>query len=151
MLVAEPRLGLPFLDYALSELNERTEEVCRLKLRSAAQRLADYLLDLIEDPAASPARFVLPYEKRFLAGRIGCSQPNLSRAFAALRPVGVSTKQGAVVVRDIAALRAFAGLARPQQAAGDTAPTAGSTPGGTVALSASLLLGLLGPFFVTLC
>jgi CRP/FNR family transcriptional activator FtrB len=111
MIAAEPRLGLPFLDYALSELAETAREVDRLKLRSSAQRLAEYLLGLVEDPDMTPARFVLPYEKRFLAGKIGCSQENLSRAFAALRRVGVGTQRGIVIVRDIAALRAFAGLA----------------------------------------
>ena len=41
MIAAEPRLGLPILDYALGELNEVTREVCNLKLRSSAQRLAE--------------------------------------------------------------------------------------------------------------
>ncbi len=56
-----------------------------MKLRSSVQRLAAFLLGLVEDPEMNPARFVLPYEKRFLAARIGCTQENLSRAFAALR------------------------------------------------------------------
>jgi CRP/FNR family transcriptional activator FtrB len=109
-ITAEPGLGLPFLDYALKELSEMAEEVCQLKLRSSAQRLAEYLLELIDDPEQTPARFVLPYEKRFLAAKIGCSQANLSRAFAALRELGVGTQQGGVIVRDVAALRAFAGI-----------------------------------------
>ena len=113
MVAAEPRLGLPILDYALNELNELNWEIRNLKLRSSAQRLAEYLLGLIDDPAQTPARFVLPYEKRFLAGKIGCTQANLSRAFAALRRVGVGTQQGGVIVRDVAALRAFAGMVAP--------------------------------------
>jgi CRP-like cAMP-binding protein len=113
MIKADPRLGLPFLDYALNELSDLTQEVCQLKLRSSVQRLAEYLLGLIEYPEQTPARFVLPYEKRFLAGKIGCSQANLSRAFAALRPIGVGTQQGAVIVRDLAALRDFAGVVDP--------------------------------------
>ena len=113
MIAAEPRLGLPFLDHALSEMNELAQDVCKLKLRSSAQRLAEYLLAMIDDPEQSPARFVLPYEKRFLAGKIGCSQANLSRAFAALRRVGVGTQQGGVIVRDVAALRDFAGVVAP--------------------------------------
>ena len=109
MLCADPGLSAPFFEYALSEIRELTLDVCKLKLRSSAQRLAEYLLTLIEDPEASPARFVLPYEKRFLAGKIGCSQVNLSRAFAALRQEGVETRQGVVLVRDPKALREFAG------------------------------------------
>ncbi len=116
LIAMQPQLGLPFLDYALNELNELTLDVCQLKLRSAAQRLAEYLLSLIEKPELTPVRFVLPYEKRFLAGKIGCSRENLSRAFTALRRVGVVTHQGIVVVRDVATLRDFAGHAPPEAA-----------------------------------
>lgn len=114
MLGAEPRLGAPFFEHALNEIQELTLDVCKLKLRSSAQRLAEYLLTLVEDPEASPARFVLPYEKRFLAGKIGCSQVNLSRAFAALRREGVESRQGVVLVRNPKALREFAGADTPE-------------------------------------
>lgn len=110
LIRAEPDLALPFLDHALTSMQTLSQEVCHLKLRSSAQRLAEYLLGLIPDPQMNPARFVLPYEKRFLAGRIGCSQENLSRAFAALRRLGVETQRGIVVLRDVPGLRAFAGL-----------------------------------------
>ena len=111
MIRAAPELGLPFLDHALAGMRQQTLELCHMKLLSSVQRLAGFLLGLVEDPAMNPARFVLPYEKRFLAARIGCSQENLSRAFAALRRLGVETQRGIVVLRDVPALRAFAGLA----------------------------------------
>lgn len=114
MIAAAAHLSLPFLDHALHEARDLAHELIQLKLRSSAQRLAEYLLGLIEDPKLSPARFVLPYEKRFLAAKIGCSQENLSRAFAALRPLGVDTQQGVVVVRDVQALRDFARIAGPR-------------------------------------
>lgn len=142
MIVADFRLGLPFFDYALHELSELTQEVCQLKLRSSAQRLVEYLLGLGEDPEQTPARFVLPYEKRFLAAKIGCSQENLSRAFAALRRIRVGTQQRIVVVRDIAASREVAGLARQQDEAGDPAPAAGTTTRGPAAVTALNLPGL---------
>jgi CRP-like cAMP-binding protein len=110
MIRAKPTLALPFLDHALTDMREQTVELCTLKLRSSVQRLAAFLLGLVDDPTLSPARFVLPYEKRFLAAKIGCTQENLSRAFAALRRHGVETRQGVVVLRDVAGLRAFAGL-----------------------------------------
>jgi CRP/FNR family transcriptional activator FtrB len=110
MIRAEPELGMPFLDHALSSMREQAVELCQMKLRSSVQRLAAFLLGLVEDPEMNPARFVLPYEKRFLAARIGCTQENLSRAFAALRRLGVETQRGIVVLRDVPALRAFAGL-----------------------------------------
>jgi hypothetical protein len=90
-------------------MQEMKREICQLKLQSSAQRLAEFLLGLINDPAETPARFVLPFEKQFLAGKIGCSQENLSRAFATLRKLGVETQRGVVVLKDVPALRRFAG------------------------------------------
>jgi CRP/FNR family transcriptional activator FtrB len=104
----EPVLGSSLLDCALHDLHSLTIEVANLKVSSSIQRLAEFLLARATDPDATPARFVLPYEKRFLAARIGCSQENLSRAFAALRRIGVESKSGVVVIRDIPALRAYA-------------------------------------------
>ena len=115
MIRVRPALALPFLDQALAGMYEQTVELCAMKLRSSVQRLAAFLLGLVDDPAASPARFVLPYEKRYLAARIGCTQENLSRAFAALRHHGVETQQGVVVLRDVPGLRVFAGLAPPDE------------------------------------
>ena len=66
-------------------------QVQDLKLRTAAQRLGCYLLALTHDPHAQTADFRLPFDKRLLAARLGCRQENLSRAFAALRSVGVET------------------------------------------------------------
>ena len=113
MIREEPELAMPFLDHALARMREQTLELCQMKLRSSVQRLAAFLLGLVEDPEMNPARFVLPYEKRFLAARIGCTQENLSRAFAALRRLGVETQRGIVVLRDVPALRAFAGTPEP--------------------------------------
>lgn len=113
MIRDEPGLGLRFLDHALHGMQALTAENCNLKLRSSAQRLAEFLLGLAADPEMHPARFVLPYEKRYLAAKIGCSQENLSRAFAALRRLGVETQRGIVVLRDVSGLRAFAGLPPP--------------------------------------
>lgn len=106
----EPSVAVLLLDQALAELQAAARQARSLKLLSAAQRLADFLLALVPDRGMSPARFVLPYEKRYLAARIGCSQENLSRAFATLRRLGVETQRGIVVLRDVAGLRAFAGL-----------------------------------------
>jgi CRP/FNR family transcriptional activator FtrB len=113
----KPDLALPFLDHALVALHEQGLELRNMKLRSSVQRLADYLLGLAGDAETNPARFVLPYEKRFLAAKIGCSQENLSRAFAALRKLGVETKSSLVVIKDVAALRAFAGQTPPPEGA----------------------------------
>lgn len=83
-------------------------QVQDLKLRTSAQRLGCYLLGLADDPDSAVARFRLPFDKRLLAARLGCRQENLSRAFAALREVGVETHGSRVILHDIPALREFA-------------------------------------------
>jgi CRP/FNR family transcriptional activator FtrB len=105
MISGDPRLAQPFFDYALREAHEQALENRNLKSRSAAQRLADYLLGLIEDPEEKPARFVLPFAKELIAAKIGCTKEHLSRAFATLQGIGVQTQQGVVVVHDVPALR----------------------------------------------
>ena len=117
MIGTAPALLSSFLDQALDDLQELTLENCRLKLLTSTQRLAGYLLGRATEPEATPARFVLPFEKRLLAVKLGCTQANLSRAFTALRSLGVSTKARAVVIGDLPALRACAGL--PAEASGD--------------------------------
>ena len=109
-----PTLERPLFELALGELHSLELEAYDLKLRSAPQRLAKYLLSLVTEPEQTPARFVLPFEKRLLAAQIGCSQEHLSRAFAALRPLGVETQRGVVVLRDLERLRSFAGVGRAQ-------------------------------------
>jgi len=71
---------------------------------------------------------VLPFEKRFLAARIGCSQVNLSRAFTALRAVGVSTRAGVVVIKEIPVLRDYAGLSPTSRLALKRRPGRPSAP-----------------------
>ena len=104
-----PPLASSVLDHALMKLQNQTLENARLKLQTAAQRLADYLLSLTKESDVNPARFVLPFEKRLLAAKLGCSQENLSRIFGTLRSVGVTTRDKVVVVRSISALRKYAG------------------------------------------
>lgn len=105
----DPANATALLHWALTEVQELSENTTRLKLQSSAQRLAEYLLKLAQDQSQAPARLVLPFEKRLLAAKIGCSQENLSRAFAALKRVGVVTQHSVVVIADPHALRAYIG------------------------------------------
>lgn len=101
-------LARSFLNGALQEAYEQVLDIRSLKLQSSPQRLATYLLGLIDDPEAKPARFVLPLHKELLAAKIGCSKENLSRAFAVLRQIGVVTQRRTIIAYDVPALRAFA-------------------------------------------
>lgn len=108
-----PALERQLFELALKELRDLEVAAYDLKLQSAPRRLAKYLLSLVTEHDATPVRFVLPFEKRLLAAHIGCSQENLSRAFAALRPLGVETQRGIIVLRDILRLYSFVGIERP--------------------------------------
>jgi CRP-like cAMP-binding protein len=108
LLRRAPALEAALLSQALAEIQELNAQNTRLKLQSAAQRLAGYLLTLITEPDVRPARFVLPFEKRWLAAKLGCSQENLSRAFASLRSLGVTTQGTVVIVRSSQELQRYA-------------------------------------------
>jgi len=104
----EVDLANAFLRAEALNFRALVRQVQDLKLRTAAQRLGCYLLALCSEPEATTDKFRLPFDKRLLAARLGCRQENLSRAFAALRSVGVETHGARVILHDIPALRNFA-------------------------------------------
>jgi CRP/FNR family transcriptional regulator, transcriptional activator FtrB len=93
-------------------------EVCDLKLRTAAERLGCYLLELLQEQhGRNNSQLRLPIGKQLLAARIGCRHENLSRAFASLREFGVETHGKRVILHDIPRLREFVlptGVATPK-------------------------------------
>ena len=105
-----PSAAAAFLQEAAREMQLQTAEICRLKLRSTAQRLAAYLVDTAPSTEDGPARFVLPIGAQALAARIACSPSNLSRTFRELESFGVKVRSRAVVIEDVAGLRAYAGV-----------------------------------------
>jgi CRP/FNR family transcriptional activator FtrB len=121
----EPELALALLRSLSQEFRELVRQIRDLKVRTTAQRLGAYLLALVPDPTAQQAEFRLPFEKGLLAGRLGCRQENLSRAFAALRELGVQTRGSRVTLRDIPRLTAYAMpdyLSDPELARANDAP-----------------------------
>jgi len=113
---AEALLGLLQVEVSLATALLRAEaldfrrlvrQVCDLKLRTTAQRLGCYLLALSKDQSTNTASLRLPFDKRLLAARLGCRQENLSRAFAALRSLGVETHGSRVILHDISRLRDY--------------------------------------------
>jgi len=80
-----------------------------LKLRSSLERLAAFILRL-HTRTQGNKQMVLPIEKRKLASQLGMSAENLSRAFSALKPYGVTTNGNIIVLTDKTALE---GLAKP--------------------------------------
>jgi CRP/FNR family transcriptional activator FtrB len=107
LLSQEPALSVALMQAEAEDFRDMVRQVCDLKLRTTAQRLGCYLLELTKDSPNPTAQFRLPFDKRLLAARLGCRQENLSRAFAALRNLGVETHGSRVMLHDIARLRAY--------------------------------------------
>jgi CRP/FNR family transcriptional activator FtrB len=103
-----PQLATGMLGTMSRDYRSLIRQIRDLKVRTAAQRLGAYLLALVPDPTATEASFRLPFEKGLLAARLGCRQENLSRAFAALRELGVETRGARVMLHDIPRLTAYA-------------------------------------------
>jgi CRP/FNR family transcriptional activator FtrB len=108
LLHDEPSLATALLLAEAMDFRSLVLQVCDLKLRTTAQRLGHYLLELAADPSGHSATLRLPFDKRLLAARLGCRQENLSRAFATLREQGVETRGARVVLHDIPRLRDYA-------------------------------------------
>ena len=108
MVSREPSLAAALLRAEAMEFRSLVLQVCDLKLRTTAQRLGYYLLELLQEQQGNSATLRLPFDKRLLAARLGCRQENLSRAFATLRGIGVETRGARVVLHDIPKLRHYA-------------------------------------------
>lgn len=77
-----------------------------LKLRTSTERLAAYLA-FLADKTGKTGSIQLPEDRKLIATRLGMTAESLSRAFAALRAVGVGGRGRTVTVADWAALRNF--------------------------------------------
>jgi CRP-like cAMP-binding protein len=102
----QPELALSMLASASYHLKSLVEQIEHIKLLSAPQRLADFLVRL------SPVReggctIELPYEKALIANRLGMKPESLSRALAKLRPLGVSVDREYVSIVDVSLLSRF--------------------------------------------
>ena len=108
LVAQEPSLVTVLLRAEAEDFKALVQQVCDLKLRTTAQRLAVYLLSLQSERHGNTTALRLPFDKRLLAARLGCRQENLSRAFAALRSLGVETHGARVILHDIASLQNYA-------------------------------------------
>lgn len=95
----------------VSELAQCYREVVKaqkdFKLRSALERLANYLLRQQKHAGGGP-EFELDFEKRRLASLLGMTPENLSRAFKGLQPYGVVVDGIRIRIDDQVALARFA-------------------------------------------
>ena len=77
------------------------------KLRAGTQRLADYVIQRHRDLAEGGA-FRLDVDKRTLAGLLGMTPENLSRAFVTLKSYGVRVEGRKIALDDVVSLTELA-------------------------------------------
>lgn len=102
----QPDLALSMLASASHHLKGLVEQIEQIKVLSAPQRVADFLIRLcsVRDGGCN---IELPYEKALIAGRLGMKPESLSRALAKLRPLGVSVDREQVSIVDVGLLVSF--------------------------------------------
>lgn len=82
-------------------------QIIDLKCRSAPQRLASFLLRLVDESSLATSAD-LPVPKRSLAARVGMSAETLSRALQTLAKHGLLVRGTRVIVRDRQQIELFA-------------------------------------------
>ncbi len=102
----QPDLALSMLASASYHLKSLVEHIEKIKLLSAPQRIADFLIGL-SPVREGPASIELPYEKALIANRLGMKPESLSRALVKLRPLGVSVDRERVTMSDVQLLVRF--------------------------------------------
>lgn len=102
----QPDLALAMLASASHHLKALVEQIEQIKLLSAPQRIADFLLRLCPVREGGCA-IELPYEKSLIASRLGMKPESLSRSLAKLRPLGVTVDRDHVSIVDVQLLHRF--------------------------------------------
>jgi CRP-like cAMP-binding protein len=102
----QPDLALSMLASATHHLKFLVEQIEQIKILSAPQRMADFLVRFCTRSSGSET-VELPYEKALIASRLGMKPESLSRALAKLRPLGVSVDREIVTIIDVKVLIDF--------------------------------------------
>ena len=108
-LKTNPELTLTLLGSMAKQYRHLVREIKNLRLRTAAQRLALYLLGLVENEGSNLGAH-LPHDKKLLADRLGMTPESFSRAIAELRQHGVDVRGEEVRITDAEDLRQFCRL-----------------------------------------
>jgi len=101
-----PELALSMLASASYHLKYLVEQIEQIKVRSAPQRIADFLVQMAEIRKGR-AVVEFPFEKNLLANRLGMKPESFSRALAKLRSHGVSVDREIVTIADVGELLSF--------------------------------------------
>ncbi|WP_333793035.1 Crp/Fnr family transcriptional regulator [Hyphomicrobium sp.] len=101
-----PALAMSMLASASYQLKILVEQIEQIKVRSAPQRIADFLVRMTKVRKGA-AVIELPFEKGLLANRLGMKPESFSRALAQLRAQGVTVDRGTISIADIGRLLSY--------------------------------------------
>jgi len=105
-LAADPEIALFMLASLSARLRHLVERVEQLQVKSAPQRLGDFLTRLCVQ-ASGQETVELPFTKALVAQRLGIRPETLSRSLAALRAHGVHVSGSEVTIDDVESLRSY--------------------------------------------
>lgn len=104
LLHGDRRLAVAMTEEMARHWRTLVRQIKDLKLRSASQRLAAYLL---ANGAPGRSAVKITIEKQVLASRLGMTPASLSRAFRELKTLGVQASGNQITLGDPEALREF--------------------------------------------
>jgi CRP-like cAMP-binding protein len=110
-----PALAMSMLASASYQLKFLVEQIEQIKVRSAPQRIADFMVRMTQVRKGA-AVIELPFEKGLLANRLGMKPESFSRALAQLRTHGVTVDRGTVKIADVGRLLTFVEYAPEDEA-----------------------------------
>lgn len=103
-IITKPQISQGIMGSMAFHLMRMTREIEQLKILSAEQRLARFLLNLCHDDSGA-CSVSLPYEKSLIAARLGMKPETLSRSFAKLREAGIDAASTTIKITDVDELR----------------------------------------------
>ncbi|MGO8952327.1 MAG: Crp/Fnr family transcriptional regulator [Rhodomicrobium sp.] len=99
-----PELALAMLASASRQLKSLIGQIEQIKVRSAPQRIAEFIIGLAPKNEGGRAAIEFPFEKNLLANRLGMKPESFSRALGKLRPYGVTVEKETVMIDDLSKL-----------------------------------------------
>jgi CRP-like cAMP-binding protein len=105
--VAErPEIAFAMMASMSRHLKVLVDQIEKMKLLSADQRVAEFLLGLCGEKTG-PVTLSLPHEKNLIANRLGMKPATFSRAIARMRDLGVEVTGNQASIRDTGVVLAF--------------------------------------------
>lgn len=100
LLAVSPRVATGMIASLAVHLRALTVEVEQLKVRTATERVAAFLLACCPVQRQARCTFELPYDKNLIAQRLGMQPESLSRTLAKLGEHGISVDRNRVTIDD---------------------------------------------------